>query len=140
MPVALLHCVLNYPTLEENVNLRMIVDLKKRYPDRVIGYSDHTLPADLRSLELAYVLGAEILEKHFTNDKNLPGNDHYHAMDKNDLITFKRNLERVEILLGRQEKRALSGLRCMSVASAPVSRRPTPLLNQRCIASPMKYR
>ena len=68
--VALLHCVLNYPTPPEHVNLRMITDLKKRYPDRVIGYSDHALPADLRVLELAYVLGAEILEKHFTNDKN----------------------------------------------------------------------
>jgi len=105
--VALLHCVLNYPTPAEHANLRMIIDLKKRYPDRVIGYSDHTLPAEFRVLELAYALGAEILEKHFTNDKNLPGNDHYHAMDRSDLVAFRRNLSRVETLLGQAEKHAL---------------------------------
>ena len=105
--VALLHCVLNYPTPPEHVNLRMITDLKKRYPDRVIGYSDHAPPADLRVLELAYVLGAEILEKHFTNDKKLPGNDHYHAMDRNDLAIIRHNLSRVETLLGQEEKHSL---------------------------------
>ena len=105
--VALLHCVLNYPTPLEHVNLRMITDLRKRYPDRVIGYSDHAPPADLRVLELAYVLGAEILEKHFTNDKKLPGNDHYHAMDRNDIVVFRRNLSRVKRLLGQTKKHAL---------------------------------
>ena len=107
VPVALLHGVLSYPTLAEHVNLRMITDLKKRYPDRVIGYSDHALPADLRVLELAYVLGAEILEKHFTNDKKLPGNDHYHAMDRNDLAIIRHNLSHVETLLGQEEKHSL---------------------------------
>ena len=105
--VALLHCVLNYPTPAENANLRMITDLKRRYPDRVIGYSDHTLPGDSRVLELAYALGAEILEKHFTNDKNLPGNDHYHAMDRSDLIEIRHHLSRVETLLGQTEKHSL---------------------------------
>ena len=105
--VALLHCVLNYPTSAEHANLRMITDLKRRYPDRVIGYSDHTLPGDSRVLELAYALGAEILEKHFTNDKNLPGNDHYHALDQKDLIEVRHNLSRVETLLGQMEKHSL---------------------------------
>jgi len=103
----LLHCVLNYPTLNEHANLGMIRGLKEQYPGRVIGYSDHTLPDDMRILELAYVLGAEILEKHFTHDKSLPGNDHYHAMDKNDLKNFRRNISRVEMLLGTQEKHVL---------------------------------
>ena len=105
--VALLHCVLNYPTLDEHANLGMIRGLKEQYPDRVIGYSDHTLPDDMRILELAYLLGAEILEKHFTHDKSLPGNDHYHAMDKKDLENFRGNIARVEMLLGKQEKHAL---------------------------------
>ena len=87
--------------------MRMITDLKRRYPDRVIGYSDHTLPGDSRVLELAYALGAEILEKHFTNDKNLPGNDHYHALDQKDLIEVRHNLSRVETLLGQTEKHSL---------------------------------
>ena len=63
----------------------MIESLKIEFPEYMIGYSDHTLPDDMRILELAYLLGAEILEKHFTHDKSLPGNDHYHAMDKKDL-------------------------------------------------------
>jgi N-acetylneuraminate synthase len=105
--VALLHCVLNYPTLNEHANLGMIRGLKERYRNRVVGYSDHTLPDDMRILELAYVLGAEILEKHFTHDKSLPGNDHYHAMDKHDLEKFRGNIARVVMLLGKQEKHAL---------------------------------
>jgi len=107
VPVALLHCVLNYPTTDENANLRMILGLKKRYPGRVIGYSDHTLPADMRMLEIAWLLGAQIIEKHFTVDKTLEGNDHYHAMDKADLIHFGRNVARLEMLMGEEEKRAL---------------------------------
>lgn len=107
VPVALLHCVLNYPTLNENVNLRMITGLKKQYPDRIIGYSDHAMPEDMRTLETAWLLGALILEKHFTHDKSLPGNDHYHAMDKADLVSFRRNVTRLKVLLGEEEKRAL---------------------------------
>ena len=106
-PVALLHCVLNYPTLEVNANLRMIKGLKKRYPDRIVGYSDHTLPADMKTLETAWLLGATILEKHFTHDKTLPGNDHYHAMDKNDLFKFRENISRLKALLGTEDKRSL---------------------------------
>ena len=87
--LALLHCILNYPTENKNAHLRMIEGLKRTYPNRVIGYSDHTLPDDaMTSLVTAYLLGAVIIEKHFTHDKTLPGNDHYHAMDRNDLARF----------------------------------------------------
>lgn len=99
-PLALLHCVLNYPTEDANAHIGMIVDLKRRFSEYLIGYSDHTLPKDMKSLELATLLGAQILEKHFTHDKTLPGNDHYHAMDKADLKLFWRNFERVQTLLG----------------------------------------
>jgi N-acetylneuraminate synthase len=99
-PLALLHCVLNYPTLDANANLGMILDLKNKFPEMLIGYSDHTLPKDMKVLELAVLLGAVILEKHFTHDKTLPGNDHYHAMDKEDLKLFRNNLDRIFKLLG----------------------------------------
>ena len=104
VPVALLHCVLNYPTENKDAHLAMISDLKLRYPERVIGYSDHTLPEDMRTCETAWLLGAEIIEKHFTHEKTLPGNDHYHAMDKEDLIAFRTNLERISELLGEKKK------------------------------------
>ena len=106
-PLALLHCVLNYPTDDENANLGMIFDLKKRYPDKIIGYSDHTLPKEMKVLEIAALLGARIIEKHFTYDKSLPGNDHYHAMDKKDLQRFIKNLSEVETLLGSFDKVSL---------------------------------
>jgi len=99
-PLALLHCVLNYPTPDENANLGMIIDLKAKFPDKIIGYSDHTLPNDMKVCEVATLLGSVIIEKHFTHDKTLPGNDHYHAMDKEDLKLFRSNLERTFDILG----------------------------------------
>lgn len=99
-PLALLHCVLNYPTPDHNANLGMILGLKKAFPDTIIGYSDHTLPEDMKVCEMATLLGAVIIEKHFTHDKTLPGNDHYHAMDKEDLKTFRKNLECTFEILG----------------------------------------
>lgn len=106
-PLALLHCVLNYPTADENANLGMIKGMKYHFPDHIIGYSDHTLPRDMKSLEAAWLLGAEILEKHFSHDKSLPGNDHYHAMDKEDLKVFRKNTARIVNLLGEFEIKSL---------------------------------
>lgn len=105
--LALLHCVLNYPTEDANAHLGMILDLRQKYPGTSIGYSDHTLPNDMKTLEIASLLGAVILEKHFTFDKTLPGNDHYHAMDKNDLKHFVRLLERHRELIGAANKQPL---------------------------------
>ena len=99
--VALLHCILNYPTINKNAHLRMIESLKSLYPNRIIGYSDHTLPdINMSTLTTAYALGAVILEKHFTHDKSLPGNDHYHSMDHDDLIRCKEALDHTSSLLG----------------------------------------
>lgn len=98
--LALLHCVLNYPTLNEDANLGMIMDLKTKFPDKLIGYSDHTLPQNMKVCEIATLMGSVIIEKHFTHDKTLPGNDHYHAMDKNDLKLFLKNIEHTFEILG----------------------------------------
>jgi len=106
-PLALLHCVLNYPTPDENANLGMILGLKQAFPDKIIGYSDHTLPKDMKVCEMAVMLGSVIIEKHFTHDKTLPGNDHYHAMDKEDLKLFRNNLKRTFEILGNFRVEAL---------------------------------
>ena len=105
--LALLHCVLNYPTPDENANLGMIFGLKRAFPDKIIGYSDHTLPKDMQICKNAILLGATIIEKHFTHDKTLTGNDHYHAMDKNDLTKFKKDIEETFKILGKFEVSAL---------------------------------
>jgi N-acetylneuraminate synthase len=106
--IALLHCILNYPTADENANLRMISSLAHRYPECVLGYSDHTVPQNgLPSLVAAWLLGAVILEKHFTHDTSLPGNDHYHAMTAEHLQQFRSEIRRVQPLLGSNQKAPL---------------------------------
>lgn len=99
--IALLHCVLNYPTANKNAHLQMIEGLRRAYPNRVIGYSDHTMPDfEMTSLVTAHLLGALVIEKHFTDDKTLEGNDHYHAMDVCDLKRFVKNIDKAHDLLG----------------------------------------
>ena len=109
--IALLHCILNYPTEDRNANLAMILDLKKQFPDLILGYSDHTLPRDMKNLEIATLLGAKIIEKHFTHDKSLPGNDHYHAMDLEDLKILRNNLDSLFTVLGSFKKEPLESER-----------------------------
>lgn len=107
--IALLHCILNYPTTNANAHLGMIEGLKRAYPEHIIGYSDHTLPDEaMTSVVTAHLLGAVILEKHFSHDKTLPGNDHYHAMDVVDLKRFVELAQRVHSLMGdTQHKKPL---------------------------------
>lgn len=105
--LCLMHCVLNYPTPNKNANLGMIWDLRQKFPQHVPGYSDHTLPQDMEVIHSSVLLGAAVIEKHFTHDKTLPGNDHYHAMDKNDLKEFWRRWEFTQDLLGSFKLEAL---------------------------------
>lgn len=105
--ICLMHCILNYPTRDENAHLGMLTDLRNRYPDVLLGYSDHTLPnQEMTSLIAAHLLGAVVLEKHFTLDKTLPGNDHYHAMDESDLARFQVKVKKVHELLGPTRDKA----------------------------------
>ena len=106
--IAIMHCVLSYPTAYEDANLLMIKDLAQNFPDYEIGYSDHTKPDEnMMVLTTAYSYGAKILEKHFTLNKSLKGNDHYHAMDTNDVAKFKRNIEFVTKINGMKNKQPL---------------------------------
>lgn len=106
--IALLHCVLSYPTKDIDAHLNMISHLKEVFPKYVIGYSDHTVPdKSMMTLNTALFLGATIIEKHFTYDKTLEGNDHYHAMDMNDIKVFKNNIKIFSDVLGKREKEPL---------------------------------
>jgi sialic acid synthase SpsE len=102
--IALMHCMLSYPTCDNNANLSVIRSLQKCFPNICVGYSDHTLPGDMTPLLIAHLLGARILEKHFTFDKTLPGNDHYHSMDLHDLKAFQTKLDRHMSLLGSSNR------------------------------------
>lgn len=108
IPLCLLHCILNYPTKIENANLGMIIELKREFPNAILGYSDHTTPDNFKTLLTAILLGARIIEKHFTHDKSLPGNDHYHAMDKNDLSAFLLEIDQLFDIIGSYENEPIS--------------------------------
>lgn len=103
----LMHCVLNYPTPNKNAHLGMIWGLKQHFSNHIIGYSDHTLPQNMEVIHTAILMGAAVIEKHFTHDKTLPGNDHYHAMDKEDLKLFWKKWKYTEELLGSFKVAAL---------------------------------
>lgn len=107
--LVLLHCVLEYPTPYEHANLAKIATLKKAFPNDFIGYSDHTKPdAECDVIKTAYLLGANIVEKHFTVDKTLTGNDHYHAMDPHDAERILTAIDRIDQLKGSGDLCALS--------------------------------
>lgn len=106
--VVLLHCVLSYPTKPSDANLRIIETLKKNFPDARIGFSDHVAPDEtMMTLATAYLLGAEVIEKHFTLDKTLTGNDHYHAGDPSDFKKAIDNFKWIDNVLGSSEKTIL---------------------------------
>ena len=101
----LLHCVLNYPTPPMNAALAEIRTLQRVFPECLVGYSDHVVPdTDISALQAAALLGACVLEKHFTHDKTLPGNDHYHAMDRSDLKAFSEKMRLLREMVGEGGK------------------------------------
>lgn len=103
--VAILHCVSNYPTEPAHANLRAIHALQKSL-DCEIGYSDHTMGVDASVLAVA--LGARIIEKHFTLDKQYSDfRDHQLAADPEEMAELVRRVRGATVLLGRPEKRLL---------------------------------
>ena len=106
--IVLLHCVLEYPTPLEDANLNKIATLVRQFPDLLIGYSDHTKPTgDCDVIKTAYNLGAVCVEKHYTLDKTLKGNDHYHAMDPDDARKILSGIEFLDKIRGNGEIKCL---------------------------------
>lgn len=81
--IILLHCVSIYPPKVEDIHLNNITMLQNMYPKYPIGFSDHTLGTAVPLASVA--LGAAVIEKHFTTDKNLPGWDHEISADPEEL-------------------------------------------------------
>ncbi|QPJ61085.1 MAG: hypothetical protein G3M70_03950 [Candidatus Nitronauta litoralis] len=99
--VVLLHCVSNYPSRPEEMNLRVLKQLHDRFQVPV-GLSDHTMEPD--SSVLAAALGASIIEKHFTTDSNLPGPDQKVSLDPDGLRKLKSVLDQTAAALGDGKK------------------------------------
>ena len=95
--ISLLHCNTQYPTPYEDANLRAMLMLKQRFGLKV-GYSDHTL--GIEAPIAAVALGAEIIEKHFTLDKNMPGPDHKASISPDELKAMVSAIRNIEKALG----------------------------------------
>jgi len=100
--ILLLHCVSSYPALPQHMNLRALQTLQS-YFELSVGLSDHS-EGILHSL-VAVALGAVLIEKHFTLDKNAPGPDHKASIDPDDLKLLVKSLRDVEASLGDGRKR-----------------------------------
>ncbi|MCH5191127.1 MAG: N-acetylneuraminate synthase [Oscillospiraceae bacterium] len=100
--ISLLHCTTNYPTPYENVNLNAMITLRERF-NCTVGYSDHTKGFEVSVAAVA--MGAQIIEKHFTLDKNMSGPDHKASLEPDELkntVSYIRNTEKA---LGCFEKK-----------------------------------
>ena len=99
--IRLLHCNTEYPTPYEDVNLNVLKTLRERFGVEV-GYSDHT-----RGIEVpiaAVALGATVIEKHFTLDRNMEGPDHKASLEPDELKQMTESIRHIEKALGRSEK------------------------------------
>lgn len=99
--LVLLHCVAQYPTPFADVNLRAIEALRRLVP--VVGFSDHSI--GMAAPLGAVALGANILEKHVTDDRSRPGPDHGYAMEMGELRTLVARIRELEAALGDGVKR-----------------------------------
>jgi N-acetylneuraminate synthase len=103
--VTVLHCTTAYPTAMADVNLRAMVTLRDRFGVRV-GYSDHSPGTEVAVAAVA--LGAEVIEKHFTLDRRLPGPDHQASLEPAELAGMIAGIRNIEQALGDGDKRVTS--------------------------------
>lgn len=100
--ITLLHCTTAYPAPFEDVNLLAMQGMKRRF--RVdVGYSDHTKGYEVAIAAAA--LGAKVIEKHFTLDRNLPGPDHQASLEPHELHALVHSIRNVEMALGSSDKK-----------------------------------
>lgn len=97
-----LHCNTQYPTPDADVNLRAMLTLKAEFPMLEVGFSDHSLGSE--AAIAATALGATMIEKHFTLDKNLPGPDHKASATPDELLHLVQAVRRTEVMMGSAEK------------------------------------
>lgn len=124
--ITLLHCNTEYPTPYTDVNLRAMLALRDAIGCRV-GYSDHTLGIEVPVAAVA--MGAEVIEKHFTLDKTLPGPDHVASLEPAELKAMVSAIRHTEAALGsgrkevsRSERKNIAIARKSIIAARPISK------------------
>lgn len=114
--IALLHCNTQYPTPFADVNLKAMLHIKAEI-GKIVGYSDHTTGIEVPVAAVA--LGAQVIEKHFTLDKNMEGPDHKASLEPNELKAMVLAIRNIEQALG-------NGIKEMSASekqNAPIARK-----------------
>ena len=99
--ISILHCVSQYPTHPNNLNLRTITYLKKHYPQYKIGFSDHTI--GISAPIVAIGMGAEIIEKHVTIDRHMKGTDQAGSLGPDGVNRMIRDIRIAERWLGKED-------------------------------------
>lgn len=96
--ITVLHATTDYPTSPEDVNLLAMATIKNAFPGITVGYSDHTL--GIKTPIAAVALGAKVIEKHFTLDKNMDGPDHKASLEPTELSNMVKAIRNIEQALG----------------------------------------
>lgn len=100
--ITVLHCNTEYPTPMDDVNLRAMQTIRDTF-DVAVGYSDHTMGIEVSIAAVA--MGATVIEKHFTLDRNLPGPDHKASLEPDELKAMVTAIHNIEKALGDGVKR-----------------------------------
>ncbi len=101
--ITVLHCNTEYPTPMQDVNLNAMLTIKAAFPGIKVGYSDHTLGIEIPISAAA--LGATVIEKHFTLDRNMEGPDHRASLEPDELKAMVTAIRNVEQAMGDGLKR-----------------------------------
>ena len=120
--LCILQCTAAYPCETEDLHLRVITTFRERYPDYVIGLSDHQNGISMALV--GYMLGARVIEKHFTLNHAWKGTDHAFSLMPEGLRKLVRDLRRVPVALGDGVKRPV-----------PVEAKPLEKMGKKLVAS-----
>ena len=96
--ISILHCLSQYPSEYQNINLLTISFLKEHYPQYTIGYSDHSIGILMPAVAVG--MGAEIIEKHITLDRDMKGTDHRGSLEPNGIWRMVRDIRNTEYAIG----------------------------------------
>lgn len=124
--ITILHCNTEYPTPFEDVNLKAMLELKEEFQTKV-GYSDHTKGIEVPIAAVA--LGASVIEKHFTLDRNMEGPDHKASLEPDELEAMVSAIRHIELALGsgkktvsESERKNIAIARKSIVAACPIQK------------------
>jgi len=99
--ITILHCLSQYPSEYKNINLKTIDFLKDAYPQYTIGYSDHSIGIMIPAVAVG--MGAKVIEKHITLDRNMKGTDHKGSLGPDGIYRLVRDIRNLEKAIGEKE-------------------------------------